>query len=100
LQARGDGRSKNRAPQLWPAGPERARDEKNDRNESPKKGISFLSFPVAKSFQTFQTFREAFAKTHRIASKSRLDIPARLLYTKHRKGAAGQTVVPLVWLEK
>ena len=24
-----------------------------------------------------------------------LDIPARLLYTKHRKGAAGQTVVPL-----
>ena len=25
-----------------------------------------------------------------------LDIPARLLYTKHRKGAAGQTVVPLV----
>ena len=29
-----------------------------------------------------------------------LDIPARLLYTKHRKGAAGQTVVPLVRLEK
>ena len=29
-----------------------------------------------------------------------LDIPACLLYTKHRKGAAGQTVVPLVRLEK
>ena len=29
-----------------------------------------------------------------------LDIPARLLYTKHRKGAAGQTVVPLVQLQK
>ena len=29
-----------------------------------------------------------------------LDIPARLLYTKHRKGAAGQTVVPLVRSKK
>ena len=29
-----------------------------------------------------------------------LDIPARLLYTKYRKGAAGQTVVPLVQLQK
>ena len=29
-----------------------------------------------------------------------LDIPVRLLYTKHRKGAAGQTVVPLALLQK
>ena len=29
-----------------------------------------------------------------------LDIPAWLLYTKYKKGAAGQTVVPLVQLQK
>ena len=55
----------------WPAGPERARDEKNDGNESPKTGISFLSFPVAKSFLSFQTFREAFVKTYRMTFKKR-----------------------------
>ena len=36
MQARSDGRSKNRAPQPWPAGPERARNEKNDGNKNPK----------------------------------------------------------------
>ena len=35
-----------------------------------------------------------------VAFAGALDIPVRLLYTKHRKGAAGQTVVPLVQLQK